>query len=184
MIIDAMQHASYRKILKLGRPLTHHAKLLSLFHSSTRDSETRWAESRSSTNTRLHKFIPARADSEQSVGFTSLDLTKQAMDWGWKVWCNMLLRCSRKRGGPQLSCEECFTRDLRKAEKEENLTENANNRERWKKKYRYQVTRSCTAMCGGTSLTPTTGKHEEERMLIWSLSRSYCCNYGAKWQTT
>ena len=35
----------------------------------------------------------------------------------------------RKRGRPQLRCEDCVKRDLRKAEEEEKWREKANNRE-------------------------------------------------------
>ena len=38
----------------------------------------------------------------------------------------------RKRGRPQLRCEDCVKRDLRKAEEEEKWRENANNRHQWK----------------------------------------------------
>ena len=39
---------------------------------------------------------------------------------------------SRKRGRPQLRCEDCVKRDLRKAEEKDKWSEMANNRDQWK----------------------------------------------------
>ena len=48
----------------------------------------------------------------------------------------------RKRGRPQLRCEDCAKRDLRKAEEEENGREKANSRDQWKQITEVSVHRS------------------------------------------